>query len=250
MIIIKSELEIKKISYASMIVAVTLDAIKEIIKPNIFTKDIEVFAEDILKRKGGIPAFKGYRGFPASLCISVNNEVVHGIPSKSRKLKEGDIVSVDLGVKYDNFIGDAARTYPVGKIDDDTARLLKVTEDSLYMGIDKARVNNRVSDISSSIQNYVEERGFSVVRDFVGHGVGRNLHEEPQIPNYGLPNKGPRLKKGMVLAIEPMINAGGYEVGMMDNGWTAVTRDGSLSAHFEHTIVVTENNPKILTALN
>ncbi len=250
MIIIKSKEEIRRISKASQIVAKTLKAIEEVVKPEATTKEIENFAEDIIKNSGGKPAFKGYKGFPGSICISINDEVVHGIPSKSRKLKQGDIVGIDLGVIYDSFIGDAARTYPVGNISESAGKLLKITEESLYIGISMAKPGNRVSDISHSIQTYVEKNGYSVVRDFVGHGVGRQLHEEPQIPNYGAPNKGPRLKKGMVLAIEPMINIGRCEVGVEENGWTAVTADGSLSAHFEHTIVVTENKPQILTMIN
>jgi methionyl aminopeptidase len=249
-IIIKSDDEINKIDRASKIVAETLIRLGEVIAPGITTKDIELRAEAIIKSNNAIPAFKGYRGYPANLCVSVNNEVIHGIPSRKRVLKEGDIVSIDVGVIYEGFIGDAARTYPVGKVSKETMRLLAVTEESLYKGIEKARLNNRVSDISHSIQTHVEGHGYSVVRAFVGHGVGRSLHEEPQIPNYGLPNKGPRLKKGMVLAIEPMVNAGGYEVAVLKDGWTAVTADGSLSAHFEHTVVITGDEAGILTKLN
>ncbi len=247
MIIIKSDDEIKKIAHASRIVAETLKLLEKVIKPGISTKDIESFANNIIEKRGATPAFKGYKGFPGSLCISINNEVVHGIPSKKRMLNAGDIVGIDLGVICDGFIGDAARTYPVSEISDAAKRLLKVTEDALYVGISKAEPTNRVSDISSSIQKYVESNGFSVVRAFVGHGIGRELHEEPQIPNFGEPNKGPRLKKGMVLAIEPMINKGGYEVKVLRDGWTVVTADGSLSAHFEHTIAITDNGPEILT---
>ncbi len=250
MIIIKSKDEIKKIAHASRIVAETLTLLEKMIKPGVTTKQIEVFVEGVIEKRGAIPAFKGYRGFPATLCTSVNNEVVHGIPSKNKVLKEGDIVKIDLGVIYKGFVGDAARTYPIGDIDEKTKRLLKVTEDSLYTGIEMARPDKRVSDISHSIQNMVEANGFSVVRAFVGHGVGKELHEEPQVPNFGLPNKGPRLKKGIVLAIEPMVNAGSYEVKILQDGWTAVTADGSLSAHFEHTVVVTENGPEILTLLH
>ncbi|MBF0457704.1 MAG: type I methionyl aminopeptidase [Nitrospirae bacterium] len=250
MIIIKSDDEISKIDRASKIVAETLIRLGEVIAPGITTRDIELRAEAIIKSNKGTSAFKGYRGYPANLCVSVNNEVIHGIPSRKRVLKDGDIVSLDVGVVYDGYIGDGAWTYPVGKVSRETMRLLTVTKESLYKGIEKARANNRVSDISHSIQVHVEECGYSVVRAFVGHGVGRSLHEEPQIPNYGLPNKGPRLKKGMVLAIEPMVNAGGYEVAVLKDGWTAVTADGSLSAHFEHTVVITEDEPGILTQLN
>ncbi|KWT83415.1 type I methionyl aminopeptidase [Candidatus Magnetominusculus xianensis] len=250
MIIIKSDDEINKIDRASKIVAETLIRLGEVIAPGITTKDIELKAEAIIKSNKAASAFKGYRGYPASLCISVNNEVIHGIPSRKKVLKDGDIVSLDVGVVFDGYIGDAAWTYPVGKVSKETQKLLSVTKESLYKGIEKARANNRVSDISHSIQVHVEGYGYSVVRAFVGHGVGRSLHEEPQIPNYGLPNKGPRLKKGMVLAIEPMVNAGGFEVAVLKDGWTAVTADGSLSAHFEHTVVVTDDEPGILTQLN
>ncbi|WP_420265629.1 type I methionyl aminopeptidase [Candidatus Magnetominusculus dajiuhuensis] len=250
MIIIKSDEEISKIGRASKIVAETLMRLGEVIVPGITTRDIEIRAEDIIKSNKATSAFKGYRGYPANLCISVNNEVIHGIPSRKRVLKDGDIVSLDVGVIYDGYIGDGAWTYPVGKVSRETMRLLAVTRESLYKGIEKARANNRVSDISHSIQTHVEGCGYSVVRAFVGHGVGRSLHEEPQIPNYGLPNKGPRLKKGMVLAIEPMVNAGGYEVAVLKDGWTAVTVDGSMSAHFEHTVVITEDEAGILTQLN
>ncbi|MBF0568417.1 MAG: type I methionyl aminopeptidase [Nitrospirae bacterium] len=250
MIIIKSDEEISKIGRASKIVAETLRLLGEVIVPGITTRDIEIRAEDIIKSNNATSAFKGYRGYPANLCISVNNEVIHGIPSRKRVLKDGDIVSLDVGVIYDGYIGDGAWTYPVGKVSRETMRLLAVTRESLYKGIEKARANNRVSDISHSIQTHVEGCGYSVVRAFVGHGVGRSLHEEPQIPNYGLPNKGPRLKKGMVLAIEPMVNAGGYEVAVLKDGWTAVTLDGSMSAHFEHTVVITEDEAGILTQLN
>ncbi|MBF0553472.1 MAG: type I methionyl aminopeptidase [Nitrospirae bacterium] len=250
MIIIKSDEEIGKIDRASKIVAETLMRLGEEIAPGITTRDIEIRAEDIIKSNKAISAFKGYRGYPANLCVSVNNEVIHGIPSRKRVLKDGDIVSLDVGVIYDGYIGDGACTYPVGKVSRETMRLLAVTRESLYKGIEKARANNRVSDISHSIQTHVEGCGYSVVRAFVGHGVGRSLHEEPQIPNYGLPNKGPRLKKGMVLAIEPMVNAGSYEVAVLKDGWTAVTADGSLSAHFEHTVVITEDEAGILTQLD
>jgi methionyl aminopeptidase len=193
-----------------------------------------------------VPAFKGYRGYPASICTSLNNEVIHGIPSK-RVLKEGDIISIDLGVYKDGFYGDGAVTLPVGKIDPGWEKLLKVTEEALYIGIGNARAGNRVSDISHAIQKHVESNGFSVVRAFVGHGIGRELHEEPQIPNFGSPGRGPRLKEGMTLAIEPMVNAGGYEVFVLDDGWTAVTLDNKPSAHFEHTVLISINGPRILT---
>ncbi|MEO5358336.1 MAG: type I methionyl aminopeptidase [Nitrospirae bacterium YQR-1] len=248
MIIIKSEDEIRKISKASKIVAEILAKLGDFIKPGITTKDLELFSESLIKQSGGTPAFKGYRGYPSSLCVSINNEVVHGIPSAKRVLKEGDIVSVDIGVIHKGFIGDAAKTYAVGKIKQEAKRLLTVTEEALYKGIKEVKTTKRVSDISHAIQSYVESNGYSVVKAFVGHGVGRELHEEPQIPNYGAPNKGPRLKRGMVLAIEPMVNIGGHEVRILDDGWTAITEDGTLSAHFEHTVLVTEGEPEVLTA--
>jgi len=203
-------------------------------------------AEEYIKRHGGIPAFKGYRGYPRSLCVSVNEEVVHGIPGK-RKLKEGDIVSLDLGVLMDGYYGDAAITVPVGKVSELAKKLIKVTEEALYRGIEMARPGNRLSDISHAIQTHVEKAGFSVVREFVGHGIGKQLHEEPQVPNFGPPNRGPRLEPGMVLAIEPMVNTGTWEVRILPNGWTVVTADGGLSAHFEHTVAITDNGPEILS---
>jgi len=246
MIILKSPEEIEKIAESCRIVAKTIDAIKEIVRPGITTKEIESFADDSIRELGGIPAFKGYRGYPASICTSVNEEVIHGIPSE-RILKEGDIVSIDLGVYKDGFYGDGAITVPVGKIDPDVERLIKVTEESLYLGIENARVGKRVSDISHAVQRHVESNGFSVVRVFVGHGIGRELHEKPQIPNFGPPGCGPRLREGMTLAIEPMVNAGGYEVFILNDGWTAVTASGKPSAHFEHTVVITLDGQRILT---
>ncbi len=243
---IKSEEEIKRIAEACRIVAETLDALKGFVAEGVSTKEIERFAEDLIKSKGGTPAFKGYKGFPASICTSVNNQVVHGIPSRV-KLKSGDIVSIDLGVYYKGFYGDAAITLPVGKISGIAQKLLKVTEDALYIGVETAKVGNRVSDISNAIQRHVESNGFSVVRAFVGHGIGKLLHEEPQIPNFGPPGRGPRLREGMTLAIEPMVNTGGHDVVVLEDGWTAVTADGSLSAHFEHTVALTDGNVRVLT---
>ena len=247
MILIKSKEEIGKMAKASEIVAGAIEAIRSIITAGVTTKELEQVAEDIIRSRGGIPAFKGYRGYPASICTSVNDEVVHGIPSVGRKLEEGDIVSIDLGVIYKGYIGDAAVTIPVGKITDEIRRLLQVTEQSLYAGIEKARANNRLTDISNAIQRFVESNGYSVVRAFVGHGVGRALHEDPQIPNFGPPGKGPRLKPGMTIAIEPMVNEGTHEVFLLDDGWTAKTSDGKLSAHFEHTIVIYKDGAEILT---
>ena len=248
MIILKSPEEIEKMAHACRIIAKTINEIRDIVKPGITTEEIERFADDYIRSNEALPAFKGYRGYPASICTSINDEVIHGIPSK-RILRDGDILSIDLGVYRDGFYGDGAVTLPVGKIDSDVEKLIRVTEESLYIGIDRAKVGNRVSDISNSIQRHVELNGFSVVRAFVGHGIGRELHEEPQIPNFGLPGRGPRLREGMTLAIEPMVNAGGYEVLILNDGWTAVTIDGKPSAHFEHTVLVTQNEPVILTKI-
>jgi len=248
MIILKSQEEIEKIALSCRIVAKTLDYLRDKVKPGITTREIERLAEDFIRASNAMPAFKGYKGYPASICASVNNEVIHGIPS-SRVLEEGDILGIDLGVYKDGFYGDAAYTFPVGKVDSKVERLLRVTEESLNIGIEKAREDKRVSDISHSIQKHIETNGFSVVRAFVGHGIGRNLHEDPQIPNFGSPGRGPRLRSGMTLAIEPMVNEGGHEVVVIDDGWTAITLDGKLSAHFEHTILVTSDKPRILTKI-
>lgn len=223
-----------------------LKYLKAFIREGITTEELDRLAEEYIKRHGGIPAFKGYRGYPRSLCVSVNEEVVHGIPGK-RRLKEGDIVSLDLGVLMDGYYGDAAITVPVGKVSELAKKLIKVTEEALYRGIEMARPGNRLSDISHAIQTHVEKAGFSVVREFVGHGIGKQLHEEPQVPNFGPPNRGPRLEPGMVLAIEPMVNTGTWEVRILPNGWTVVTADGGLSAHFEHTVAITDNGPEILS---
>ena len=249
MIILKTKEEIEYLRESNQIVAAILNELKGIVEPGITTQDLDVFAEKKIREKGGIPAFKGYRNFPANLCVSINEQIVHGIPG-SRNIKEGDIVSIDLGIILNGFYGDAAITVPVGKISEEAARLLDVTEKALYKGIERARVGGRLYDISHAIQSWVEGQGFSVVRDFVGHGVGRALHEEPQVPNYGQPNRGVQLKKGMVIALEPMVNAGTWKVRVEPDGWTAVTQDGSLSAHFEHTIVITDDGPDILTLVN
>jgi methionyl aminopeptidase len=233
---------------ASRIVAEVLEEIRKSISPGVTTKDLDGLAESYILSRKAKPAFKGYRGYPASVCASINEQVVHGIPSKV-KLNQGDILSIDVGVQCNGFFGDAAVTLPVGNISGQAKRLLSVTESSLEAGLEKAVAGNRLSDISSMIQNCAESEGFSVVRSFVGHGIGRGLHEEPQIPNFGKPGEGPRLLEGMTLAIEPMINAGGWEVNIQGDGWTAVTKDGSLSAHFEHTIAITKNGPRILTKL-
>ncbi|GER92926.1 type I methionyl aminopeptidase [hot springs metagenome] len=249
MIIIKSQVEINKIAAACRIVAEVLEGLKTFVKEGMSTADIETYVDTEITKRGAIPAFKGYRGYPSSVCISVNDQVVHGIPSRTTRLKNGDIVSIDLGAILDGFYGDAALTIPVGRIGFDASRLIMVTEEAFYRGIEKAVVGNRVSDISAAIQAYVESNGFSVVRAFVGHGIGRSLHEEPQIPNFGKPGQGPRLKEGMTIAIEPMVNIGGPDIRILDDGWTAVTADGSLSAHYEHTVAITKNGPKILTKL-
>ena len=249
MIIIKSPEEIERMAQACRIVAETLNALREMVRPGISTREIERFAEKTVVERDGTLAFKGYRGYPSGICTSVNSQVVHGIPSGT-PLREGDVLSIDLGVYMNGFYGDGAVTLPVGRIDGEAEKLLRVTEEALYLGIEKARPGNRVSDISHAVQRHVERNGFSVVRVFVGHGIGRSLHEEPQVPNYGRPGQGARLQEGMTLAIEPMVNAGGYEVTVLEDGWTAVTSDGSLSAHFEHTIVVAEGGARILTKID
>ena len=246
MIILKSEAEIEKIAKASRIVASTLQSLRAFIKPGMTTLMLDAFAEKQIIEQGGVPAFKGYRNFPATLCVSVNEEVVHGIPSE-KVIKEGDIVGMDLGVILDGFYGDAALTLPIGEVDSEVHRLLEVTEKSLYAGIAQALEGGRLSDISHAVQSAVEPAGYGIVTDFVGHGIGRSLHEEPQIPNFGPKGKGPRLKEGMVLAIEPMVNLGKHEVKVLDDGWTAVSADGSLSAHFEHTVAITKEGPVILS---
>lgn len=249
---LKSPDEIDKMSRASRIVAEVLEALRHQIKPGVTTGDLDGFAEKFILDRGGRPAFKGYQVrdqvYRHTLCVSVNEAVVHGIPS-GRVLKEGDIVGLDVGVVVDGYYGDAAITVPVGVITEQARRLLQVTEEALHKGIAQAVVGNRISDISHAVQTHAEAASFSVVTEFVGHGIGRKLHEEPQVPNYGEPGKGPRLKPGMTLAIEPMVNLGRPETAHLADGWTAVTRDGSLSAHFEHTIVVTEAGPRILTKL-
>lgn len=250
MIELKSRKEIEKIRRACLIVAEVLQRLKEEIKPGISTWDLDRISEELVSKKGAEPAFKGYRGYPCALCASVNEEIVHGIPSKKKILREGDIVSLDFGVVIDGFYGDAAITVPVGKVSECARRLCKVTEESLYKGIEQARIGKRLSDISHAIQSHVEKYGYSVVREFVGHGIGRRLHENPQIPNYGPPGRGVKLKAGMVLAIEPMINEGGVEIEVLSDHWTAVTRDRKLSAHFEHTVAITPEGPNILSHID
>lgn len=217
------------------------------VEPGKTTEELNEVAEKLIQEWGAVPAFKGYRGFPKSICASINEEVVHGIPSLSRKLNIGDIVSIDVGIYKCGYYGDSAVTIPVGEISPSAKKLLQVTQEALRRGIDRARVGYRLFDISYAVQSYVEKEGFSVVRDFVGHGIGKEMHEDPQVPNFGEPGRGLRLKAGMVLAIEPMVNAGGPEVMVLPDRWTVVTRDGSLSAHFEHTVAITEEGPQILT---
>lgn len=248
MIVLKSDEEIKRMAEACRIVAEVLEDMKKNVSPGVTTRELDEFAESYIISKGASPAFKGYRGYPSTLCASVNEQVVHGIPS-ANKLKNGDIISIDVGVHYNGFYGDAAVTLPVGSISKQAQKLLAATEKALEAGIEKAVAGNRLSDISSTIQDHVESEGFSVVRTFVGHGIGRELHEEPQIPNYGRPGEGPRLLEGMTLAIEPMVNGGSWEVNILNDGWTAVTKDGSLSAHFEHTVAITNYGHSILTKL-
>lgn len=248
MIILKSKRELEYMRDAGKIVAETLEEVKKAVAPGKTTLDLDVVAEDYINSKGAIPAFKGYYGFPASICTSVNNEVVHGIPGL-RSLELGDIISVDCGAVINGYYGDSAITIPLGEVSEETTRLLEVTEKSLYEGIKQAIEGNRLSDISHAIQTYVEKAGFSVVRDFVGHGIGTKMHEEPQVPNFGNPGRGPRLKSGMCLAIEPMVNMGSYDVETLENNWTVVTKDGQLSAHFEHSVAITEEGPLILTEL-
>ncbi len=252
MIIIKSKREIELMRESNRIAGGVIRVIAENIKPGITTLELDKIAERYIISEGAVPAFKGYKlhdsqkGFPGSICASVNDEVVHGIPG-SYVLKEGDILSVDVGTLKNGFYGDTAYTFPVGEISDKAKELLRVTREALYIGIDQARPKNRIGDISFAIQSYVEKHGFSVVREYVGHGIGRSLHEDPQVPNYGRRGVGPLLRQNMTIAIEPMVNIGTYEVKVKSNGWTVATKDGSLSAHFEHTIVIGPDGPEILS---
>ena len=248
MIILKSPREIERMKAPGRIVAEVLQLLREHVRPGVTTMQLNNLAERQAAKFKAIPAFKGYSGYPFSLCCSVNEQVVHGMPS-DRTLLEGDIVSIDFGVIFDGFYGDGAVTLAVGSVSDNAARLIRVTEESLYKAIAKATPENRLSDISHAVQEHAELNGFSVVRDFVGHGIGRSLHESPQVPNFGRPNQGIKLKPGMVLAIEPMINEHGASVMVLEDGWTATTTDGGLSAHFEHTVAITKNGPEILTVL-
>jgi methionyl aminopeptidase len=246
-IVCKSSSEIEKMRRSGRIVRQVLDAVREVVAPGVSTMDLERVAERKIKELGAKPAFKGYYDYPCVLCTSINNEIVHGIPSEKRVLKAGDIVSIDTGVVLDGYYGDAAITLPVDGLTPELQKLLDVTRESLHRGIEKALIGNSVGDIGAAVQQYVEANGFSVVRKLVGHGIGTKLHEEPQVPNYGMPGSGPKLRDGMVLAIEPMVNVGKYGARVLDDNWTEVTEDGSFSAHFEHTVAVTKNGPMILT---
>lgn len=247
MIIIKSKQEIDIMREAGKVTGEVLRELEKFIKPGVTTKDIDVFVEDFIRKNKMIPSFKGLYGFPASACVSVNEEVVHGIPSKKKVLREGDIVSVDVGSTYKNYVSDAARTYAVGNVSDEAKHLIEATRDSFFAGMEFCKVGYRLSDISHAIQTSAEGEGFSVIREYVGHGVGRDMHEDPQIPNFGKPGNGPRLAEGMVFAIEPMIAQGDYETEVLLDNWTVVTVDGKLAAHYENTVVVTDGEPELLT---
>ncbi len=249
MIILKTPSEIEKMRASNMVVLEVLETLRENVSPGVTTMDLEKIAEVETAKRGAVPAFKGYRGFPYCLCASVDDEVVHGMPSAKRVLNEGSIVSLDFGVLLDGYFGDSAVTLPVGNVSEEAAKLIQVASTSLDRAIGAASVGNRLMDIAFAVQDYVEGEGFSIVRDFVGHGIGRELHEPPQVPNFGKPGRGIRLKEGMVLAIEPMISMGRKEVKVLDDGWTAVTEDGSLSAHFEHSVAITSEGPYVLSRL-
>ena len=248
MIVCRSRSELERMREAGRLVGEVLTVLAAHVAPGVSTGDLDALAEKRILQSGATPAFKGYHGYPASICVSINDEVIHGIPSGRRLLREGDIVSIDVGASLDGYFGDSAVTLPVGQVSETAATLLRVTEEALFKAIERVRPGGRVSDLGHAVQGHIEAYGFSVVREFVGHGIGQRMHEEPQIPNYGEPGRGPRLTEGMVLAIEPMVNAGKAAVKVLADGWTAVTRDSSLSAHFEHTVAVTAGEPWILTA--
>lgn len=248
MIVCRSAAELEKMRAAGRLVGQVLTALAAKVAPGVTTADLDAIAEGLIVDAGAIPAFKGYHGYPATICASVNDEVIHGIPSGQRVLQAGDVISIDVGASLGGFFGDSAVTLPVGQVSEAAATLLRVTDESLYKAIEVVKPGGRVSDIGHAVQKHVEAYGFSVVREFVGHGIGQQMHEDPQVPNYGEPGRGPRLAEGMVLAIEPMVNAGKAAVKVLSDGWTAVTRDRSLSAHFEHTVAVTADGPWILTA--
>ncbi|MHB1133403.1 MAG: type I methionyl aminopeptidase [Chloroflexota bacterium] len=246
-IVLKTAAELALMREAGRIVALTLAALRAAVRPGVNTADLDAIAEEMAHRHGAVPSFKGYHGYPASLCASLNQEVVHGIPNRQRVLREGDIISLDFGVIYQGLQGDAAITVPVGEVSPVASRLIAVTEQSLAEAIAQARPNNRLSDIGHAVQSYVESQGFSVVRQYVGHGIGHDMHEAPNVPNFGLPGHGPLLKAGMVLALEPMVNVGTHDTVVLDDQWTVVTADGELSAHFEHTVSITKDGPVVLT---
>ncbi len=248
MIVCRSATELDRMREAGRLVGEVLTELAAVIAPGVSTADLDLLAEKRIAQAGATAAFKGYHGYPATICASINDEVIHGIPSGRRVLNEGDIISIDVGASLGGYYGDSAITLPVGQVSEEAARLLRVTEEALYKAIERVRPGGRISDIGHEVQRHVEAHGFSVVREFVGHGIGQRMHEEPQVPNYGEPGRGPRLAEGMVLAIEPMVNAGKATVKVLADGWTAVTRDGSLSAHFEHTVAATADGPRILTA--
>ncbi|ETA81088.1 type I methionyl aminopeptidase [Youngiibacter fragilis] len=249
MIIIKNRIELDLMKKAGQLTGMTLEMIADHIRPGISTQELDALCEEFITRHGAKPSFKNYHGFTGSICASVNEVVIHGIPSRKNILKEGDIISVDVGAYLNGFHGDAARTFPVGDVSEEARKLIRVTEESFFKGIEHAYEGRRLGDISHAIQKHVEDNGFTVVRDFTGHGIGRNLHEDPQIPNYGKEGRGPRLNKGMVLAIEPMVNVGRYNVRILDDNWTTVTEDGKLSAHYENTVAITDGEPEILTLM-
>jgi methionyl aminopeptidase len=247
-IVCRSAAELERMREAGRLVGEVLTELAAAVAPGVSTGDLDALAEKRIAEAGATAAFKGYHGYPATICASINDEVIHGIPSGRRLLQDGDIISIDVGASLDGYFGDSALTLAVGQVSEGAATLLRVTEEALYKAIECARAGNRISDIGHAVQQHVEAYGFSVVREFVGHGIGERMHEEPQVPNYGEPGRGPRLAEGMVLAIEPMVNAGKAAVKVLADGWTAVTRDSSLSAHFEHTVAVTSGEPWILTA--
>lgn len=249
MIVLKTGRELKIMKEACSISAGALEVAGKAVEPGVTTAEIDRLAEEYIRRRGGEPNFKNYEGYPATACISINNEVIHGIPSEKRKLRAGDIVSIDLGAKFDGYHGDNAATFACGDVSPEAKRLMDTTRESLYEGIRAACAGGRIGDIGHAVQSYVEARGYSVVRQFVGHGVGTHLHEAPEVPNFGIPGRGIRLMPGMTIAIEPMVNVGGYDVKVQPDGWTVLTKDGSLSAHFEHTIVITADGPKIMTVV-
>lgn len=249
MIVLKSSRELALMRRAGRIVAQVHECFQEMVRPGITTADLERAASRIIEQEGAISSFKGYRGFPAAICTSINEEIVHGIPSPKRVLKEGDIISLDVGAIYKGYHGDAAITLPVGQVDEEVQRLLEVTQGALEAGIAQARTGRRLGDISAAIQHYAEVNGFNVVREYTGHGIGQEMHEDPQIPNFGQPNRGPRLRPGMTFALEPMVMAGDWHTRVLSDKWTVVTADGSLSAHFEHTLAITDGEPEILTRL-